>query len=86
MNACIESTGQITKNISIPVTYNVNMGVGRMKNNQTGETVIEASNQTEFKTLIKIGVYKSLYSEGVISYSQLMALMEKQKRGSMKCH
>ncbi|MDE5772241.1 MAG: hypothetical protein K2N27_03570 [Ruminococcus sp.] len=86
MNACVENTVQITKNISIPVTYNVNMGVGRMKNNQIKETAIEASNQAEFKTLIKIGVYKSLYSEGVISYSQLMALMEKQKRGSMKCH
>lgn len=86
MNTCVENTVQITKNISIPVTYNVNMGVGRMKNNQTGETAIEASNQAEFRTLIKIGVYKSLYSEGVISYAQLMALMEKQKWGSRKCH
>lgn len=86
MNACVESTGQITKNISIPVTYNVNMGVGRMKNNQTGETVIEASNQAEFKTLIKIGIYKSLYSDGVISEAQFMELMKKQKWGSRKCH
>ncbi len=86
MNACVENTVPIAKNISIPVTYNVNIGVGRMKNNQTKETAVEASNKAEFRTLIKIGVYKSLYSEGVISYSQLMALMEKQKRGSMKCH
>lgn len=85
MNTCVENTVPIAKNISIPVTYNVNIGVGRMKNNQTKETAVEASNQAEFRTLIKIGIYKSLYSEGIISYAQLMALMENQKRGSMKC-
>ena len=85
MNTCVENTVPIAKNISILVTYNVNIGVGRMKNNQTKETAVEASNQAEFRTLIKIGIYKSLYSEGIISYAQLMALMENQKRGSMKC-
>ena len=86
MNACVENAVQITKNISISVTYNVNMGVDRMKKNQTKNTAIETSNQPEFRTLIKIGIYKSLYSEGVISYTQLMTLMEKQKWGSIKCH
>ena len=42
------------------------MGVGRMNNNQKKETTIEANNQSAFNTLIKIGIYKSLYSEGVI--------------------
>lgn len=85
MNAYIENTVQITKNISIPVTYNVNIGVGRMKKEQANEAVLEASNQSAFRLLIKIGIYKSLYSKGVISQTQLVKLIESQKRSNGVC-
>ena len=85
MNACVKNTVQITKNISISVTYNVNMGVGIMKKNQTNEAFLEASNQTAFKLLLKIGIYKSLYSKGAISQMQLVKLIENQKRGNKVC-
>ena len=71
MNACFENAEETKKNISISVTYNVNIGVDRM-NNHTDETAIEASNQTKFENNIKVGIYKSMHSDGVMSKTELI--------------
>ncbi|MDE6834293.1 MAG: hypothetical protein K2J39_08655, partial [Ruminococcus sp.] len=58
-------------------------------NNHINETAIEASHQTKLGNHIKVGIYKSMYSEGVISNTELIRfieLIEKQKRGSKECH
>ncbi|MCM1316447.1 MAG: hypothetical protein NC244_13885 [Alistipes senegalensis] len=57
-----------------------------MGKNQTNTTVLEASNQPAFKALVKIGIYKSLYSEKLISQTQLKKLIDNQKEGNEVCH
>lgn len=86
MNTCTVNTMQTTENIPISITYNVNnMGVGRMEKKQTNTTVLKASNQSAFNTLIKVGIYKSMCSENLISQAQLKRLIENQKEGDKVC-
>ena len=57
-----------------------------MEKKQTSEAALEASDPAAFRLLLKIGIYKSMHSKGMISQTQLFRLIEKQKQGNIICH
>lgn len=79
MNTYTNTVSLVPENIAIPVTYNVNMGVDRMKRPQNNEHYIEVKNKDEFKRLIKTGIYKSMVRDGLISERNLIRLLENER-------
>lgn len=79
MNTYTNTVSLVPENIAIPVTYNVNMGVDRMKRSQNIEHYIEVTNKYEFKRLLKTGIYKSMVRDGLISERNLIRLLENER-------
>lgn len=74
MNTAIsERTG----NIPLLVTYNVTMEAGILKQTKNNPTV-DMQNTAGFGQMLKIGIYKSLCAEGIISSRCLMELLRLQ--------
>lgn len=48
-----------------------------MNKSQTDEFYSDVKNQAEFKLLLKTGMYKSLFSAGLISNANLNELLDK---------
>ncbi|MGN0612575.1 MAG: hypothetical protein ACI4JB_01615 [Porcipelethomonas sp.] len=72
-------------NTLIPPAYNVNMNIDRANKNPPDKITVEPDKHTEFKALLKSGLYKSLYADGFISNTDLMELLDTQRR-YIKCH
>lgn len=69
-----------TNNMPLSVTYNVAIGVGRLK--QTNKAAAaEVQSTAAFGQTLKIGIYKSLCEQGIISNHCLMQLMQMQRSG-----
>lgn len=64
----------------LPVTYNMTMGVDKMEQPQKNITV-EAQDPAALRQALKIGIYKSLCAQGLISSRCLMQLMQMQRGG-----
>ena len=74
MNTAIsERTG----NIPLLVTYNVTMEAGILKQTNNNPAV-DVQNRAGFGQMLKIGIYKSLCAEGIISSRCLMELLSLQ--------
>lgn len=59
-------------------TYNVAIGVGILK--QTKQSIFTGmQNTAEFSKMLKIGIYKSLCKQGIISDYSLMQLIQIQR-------
>ena len=69
-----------TSNLSLSVTYNVAIGVGRLKQTNK-DTAAEVQSTAAFGQSLKIGIYKSLRNQGIISNHALMQLMQMQRSG-----
>ena len=67
-----------TNNIPLSVTYNVAIGVGRLKQTNK-DTAAEVQSTAAFGQSLKIGIYKSLRNQGIISNHALMQLMQMQR-------
>lgn len=67
-----------TNNKPLPVAYNVVIGVDALKQKKES-SVVEVQNSVEFRQLLKIGIYKSLCAEGIISRRRLMQLIQMQR-------
>ena len=66
-----------TGNIPLLVTYNVTMEAGILKQTKNNPTV-DVQNTAGFGQMLKIGIYKSLCEEGIISSRCLMELLRLQ--------
>ena len=66
-----------TDNLPLSVTYNVAMGAGRLK--QTNKAAAEMQSIAAFGQSLKIGIYKSLCEQGIISNYCLMQLIQMQR-------
>ena len=69
-----------TSNLSLSVTYNVALGAGRLKQTNK-DTAAEVQSTAAFGQSLKIGIYKSLRNQGIISNHALMQLMQMQRSG-----
>ena len=68
-----------TGNIPFIFAYDVEIGVDTM--NKTNKNIsIEVQNAAEFGNTLKVGIYKSLCEQGIISSHTLMKLMQMQRR------
>ncbi len=85
MNALTPNSPLSTKNTSVSVTYNVNMGVDGMNKQLSDKISVDSKNQKNFEFLLKTGIYKGLYSEGMISNPALIQLLD-TKKGYTTCH
>lgn len=74
MNTCIKNNCYQREYQPISVTYNVNTGVGRMK-----QHIVEPYNQRKFKRVLKVGIYKSMFHDGIINRESYMKLVGGEK-------
>ena len=65
--------------MSISVTYNVKKGVDTMETEKIDEINLQMLDWSKLKKELKIGIYKSMCTEGVITQSELMSLINMQK-------
>lgn len=65
--------------MSISVTYNVKKGVDTMETEKIDEINLQMLDWSKLKKELKIGIYKSMCAEGVITQSELMSLINMQK-------
>lgn len=65
--------------MSISVTYNVKKGVDTMETEKIDEINLQMLDWSKLKKELKIGIYKSMCTESVITQSELMSLINMQK-------
>ena len=72
------------KNSIISVTYNLNRtvtgadtmdNINSMRKNKA-DTILSVENENAFNSLIKAGIYKSLFNEGYLTINNITKLMQ----------
>ena len=69
-----------TSKMPLSVTYHLAIGVDRLKQTNK-ETSAQVQSTAAFRQSLKIGIYKSLRNQGMISNHALMQLMQMQRSG-----